>query len=91
MGGRKPDLWRGMICLSLAIGFEEDRARQGLAAAVDRPRDALYYNDLWMPGDDLLLDQVRTGQISSEQFAEAICSERRMGHAVSMEPGADGE
>jgi hypothetical protein len=21
------DLWRGMVCLSLAIGFEEDRAR----------------------------------------------------------------
>jgi len=27
----KPDenLWRGMICLSLAVGFEEDRARLG--------------------------------------------------------------
>jgi hypothetical protein len=28
------DLWRGMICLSLGIGFEEDRARLGLPAAV---------------------------------------------------------
>ena len=34
-------LLRGMICLSLAIGFEEDRARLGLAAAVERLRDAL--------------------------------------------------
>jgi hypothetical protein len=30
MSGRRPDLWRGMICLTLAIGFEEDRARLGL-------------------------------------------------------------
>ena len=37
-------LWRGMICLSLAVGFEEDRARLGLPAAVDRLRDALAYN-----------------------------------------------
>jgi hypothetical protein len=28
----KPDLWRGMICLSLAVGFERDRARLGLRA-----------------------------------------------------------
>jgi len=35
------DVWRGMICLSLAVGFEEDRARLGLPAAVDRLRDAL--------------------------------------------------
>jgi hypothetical protein len=40
------NLWRGMICLSLAIGFEEDRARLGLPAAVDRLRDALAYNGL---------------------------------------------
>ena len=25
----KDDLWRGMICPSLAVGFEEDRARLG--------------------------------------------------------------
>jgi hypothetical protein len=30
----EPDLWRGMICLSLAIGFEKDRARLVLPAAV---------------------------------------------------------
>ena len=72
------DLLPGITCLSLAIGFEEDRSRLGLAAAVDRLRDALHYDDLWMPGDDLLLDQARTGQLSSEQFAEAICSEGRM-------------
>jgi hypothetical protein len=40
-----PNPWRGMICFSLAIGFEEDRARLGLPAAVDRLRDALHYND----------------------------------------------
>ena len=28
-------IWRGMICLSLAVDFEEDRARLGLAAAAD--------------------------------------------------------
>jgi len=32
-----------MICLSLAVAFEEDRVRLGLAAAVDRLRDALAY------------------------------------------------
>lgn len=29
-------LWRGMICLSLAIGFEEDRARLRMSGAVRR-------------------------------------------------------
>jgi len=37
------NLWRGMICLSLAVGFEEDLARLGLAAAVERLRDAPVY------------------------------------------------
>jgi hypothetical protein len=32
-----------MICLSLAIGFEEDRARLGRPAAFDRLRDALAF------------------------------------------------
>jgi hypothetical protein len=40
------DLLRGMICLSLSIGFEEDKARLGLPAAVDRLRDALAFNGL---------------------------------------------
>jgi hypothetical protein len=40
------DLLRGMVCLSLAVGFEEDRARLGLPAAVNRLRDALAYNGL---------------------------------------------
>jgi len=38
-----PDRLRRVICLSLAIGFEEDRARLGLPAAIERPRDALAY------------------------------------------------
>jgi len=41
-----PDLLRGMVCLSLAAGFEEDRSRLGLPAAVDRLRDALAFNGL---------------------------------------------
>jgi hypothetical protein len=71
-------LLRGMICLSLAVGFEEDRARVGLAAAIDRLRTALIANDLWLCGDDQLLDGVITGKVSSEQFAEALCSMKRM-------------
>ena len=36
-----PDaLWRGMVCLDIALTFADDRARIGLAAAVDRLRDA---------------------------------------------------
>jgi hypothetical protein len=31
------EFWRGMICLSLVIGFEEDRARLGLPAAIGEP------------------------------------------------------
>jgi hypothetical protein len=41
------ELWRGMICLSLAVGFEEDRASVGLPAAVSRLRNALAYNGLY--------------------------------------------
>ena len=70
---------RGMICLSLAIGFEEDRARLGLPVAVDRLRNALVENDLWLPGDDQLLAGVLGGDISSEAVAETLCSMRRMG------------
>jgi hypothetical protein len=71
------DLFRGMICLSLAIGFEEDRARLGLPAAVERLRDALAFNGLMLEGDERLLDGVRHGTVSSVQLAEAICSARR--------------
>jgi hypothetical protein len=51
-----PDPLRGMICLSLAVGFEEDRARLGLAAAVDRLRDALGYNGLTLDGESARQD-----------------------------------
>jgi hypothetical protein len=61
-----PNVWNGMICLSLAIGFEEDHARLGPPAAVDRVRDALALNGLTLDGDELL------GSVSSEQLAEAI-------------------
>ena len=74
-----PDLCRGMICLSLAIGFEEDRARLGPPAAVDRLRDALAYNGLTLDSDARLLAGVLAGDVSSVQLAEAICSARRMG------------
>jgi hypothetical protein len=56
------DPWRGMICLSLAVGFEEDRARLGLPAAVDRLRDALAYNGLTLDGDERLLAGVLDGR-----------------------------
>jgi hypothetical protein len=56
-------MWHGMICLSLAIGFEEDRARLGLPAAVDRLRDALAYNGLMLDGDAKLLLGVRHGTV----------------------------
>jgi hypothetical protein len=67
-----------MICLSLAVGFEEDRARLGLPAAVDRLRDALAYNGLLLEGDERLLASVLEGSVSSEQLAESICAARRM-------------
>jgi hypothetical protein len=67
--------------LSLAIGFEEDRARLGLPAAVDRLRDALAYNALTLDGDEQMFTGVLDGSLSSEQLAEAICSARRMGLA----------
>jgi hypothetical protein len=71
-------VWRGMICLSVAIGFEEHRARLGLPAAVDRLRDALAYNGLTLPSDEKLLAGARAGEVSSAQLAEAICSPWRM-------------
>jgi hypothetical protein len=74
-----PNLWPGMICLSLAIGFEEDRARLGLPAAAERLRDALAYNGLTLDGDDLLIARALTGDVSSFQLAEALCSVWRMG------------
>jgi hypothetical protein len=72
-------LWRGMLCLSLAMRFERDRARLGLSTALDRVRTALTDNDLWLDGDDELLANVLVGEVSREQFAEALCSMRRMG------------
>ena len=76
--GSSDHLVRGMICLSLAVGFEEDRARLGLCAAIDRLRNALVENDLWLPDDDQLLAGVITGNVSSEQLAEALCSMKRI-------------
>jgi hypothetical protein len=67
-----------MICLSLAVGFEEDRARLGLPAAVDRVRDALAYDGLMLDSDARLLAGVLSGDVSSVELAEAICSPRRM-------------
>jgi hypothetical protein len=80
-GTNAPDhsLWRGMICLSLAVGFEEDRARLGLPAAIDRLRDALAYNGLTLDGDERLFAGVLDGRVSSVELAEAICSRPRMG------------
>lgn len=75
-------VWRGMICLSLALGFEEDRARLGLPAAV-RLRDALAYNGLTLDGDERLLAGVLEGACPRADLAEAICSPRRMGLSES--------
>jgi hypothetical protein len=72
-------IFRGMICLSLAVGFEEDRARLGLAAAVHRLRNALIENALWLSGDDELLAGVLAEKVSSQDLAETLCSMRRMG------------
>jgi hypothetical protein len=77
--GPDTPLWRGMVCLDIALTFADDRARIGLAAAVDRLRDALVRNDLWMAGDDELLTRVLADKISPELLAESICSPRRMG------------
>jgi len=75
----KEHLWRGMVCLSLAIGFEEDRVRLGLEAAVNRLRDGLKYNGLWLDGDDQLLGSTLNNEISRERLAQMLCSIRRMG------------
>jgi hypothetical protein len=72
-------VWRGILCLSVAMRFEKDRARLGLSAAIDRVRVALCDNGLWLEGDDQLLANVSTGSVTSEQFAEALCSTQRMG------------
>ncbi len=71
-------LWRGMICLSLAVGFEEDRARVGLVAAVDRLREALAYNGLALDPDERMFAGVLDGSVSSAELAETICSLERM-------------
>ena len=63
----------------MAVGFEEDRARLGLPAAVNRIRDALAFNGLILDGDDRLLAGVLAGNVSSVELAWAICSPRRMG------------
>jgi len=59
---------RTSICLSLAIGFEEDRARLGLSGGVDRLRHALQRNDLWQAGDEELLARVLADEISPGLF-----------------------
>jgi hypothetical protein len=77
--GSSDHLVRGMMCLSLAVGFEEDRARLGLSVAIERLRNALIENDLMLPGDNELMAGVLAGEVSSQQFAEALCSMKRMG------------
>jgi len=72
-------LFRGMICLSLAVGFEEDRTRLGLLAAVERLGDALAYNGLTLDSDEWLLAGVLAGGVFGVELAQAICSPRRMG------------
>ncbi len=72
-------LIRGMVCLSIALGFEEDRARFGLSSAVERLRNALAENHLVLPGDEELFAAVLKGSISSQELAEQLCSMRRMG------------
>jgi hypothetical protein len=76
--GSPDQLIRGILCLSLALRFEEDRARVGLSEAIDRLQSALKSNGLWLVGDDQLLGDVLQGRVSSEQFAEALCSMKRM-------------
>jgi hypothetical protein len=71
-------LWNGVVCLSLAVGFERDRVRLGLPAAVERLGNGLAYNGLTLDGDEQLLAGVLIGEVSSIELAEAICSERRM-------------
>ena len=46
-------LWRGMICLSLAIDFEEDRARLGLPGHGHKKAWTLH----WDPLPPLLPDE----------------------------------
>jgi len=77
-------LWRGIICLSVAMRFEKDRARLGLSIAIDHVRVALSDNGLWLEGDEQLLADVYAGKISREQFAEALCSMRRLGLAITI-------
>jgi len=66
-----------MICLSLAVGFEEDLRGLACPAAIDRLRDALAYNGLTRDGDDRRMSKVFTGEVSSVQLAEALCSVQR--------------
>jgi hypothetical protein len=73
-----PDPLRGVICLSLAMRFEKDRARLGLHGAVDQLRDLLAHNGLTLDSDERLLAGVLEGSVSSAQLAKAI-SPRRMG------------
>ena len=74
-------MWRGILCLSVAMRFERDRARFGVATALSQVRRALSENGLWLEGDEQLLSGVLGGLVSSERFAEALCSIERLGLA----------
>jgi hypothetical protein len=39
---------------------------------------AVQRNDIWMPGDELLLANVLAGKLSEVQIAESLCDARRM-------------
>jgi hypothetical protein len=69
----------------LAIRFEQDRARLGLPAAVNRLRDALACNGLTLEGDERLLAGVLADRISPEVLAESICSMQRMALTLGTE------
>jgi hypothetical protein len=65
---------RGTLCPVLVERFKEDRAKLGLATAVDHVRRALSDNGLSLPDDEPLFARVLAGKVSDLQFAETLCS-----------------
>jgi hypothetical protein len=72
------DPFKALVSVVTAINFEMNRDRLGLVAAVDRLRESLLLNDLWIAGDDAFLAAILTGEVSPVEIAASLCSELRL-------------
>jgi len=72
------DPMRALKCVELSTLFEQRRAVLALPDVVSWLRAVMVENDLWLPGDELMLQAIREGRLDEVQIAAALCSNERL-------------